>query len=83
MKARIQFEMSEKMGDELEYLMEEFGISTKKDLFNNSISLLKWVHGELEKGRNVGSINPLNSAYTELQMPIFSNVEKTEGRDAA
>ena len=38
---RIQFELSEDRNKELEALMEKTGIRTKKDLFNNALTLLE------------------------------------------
>lgn len=73
---RIQFELSEEMALSLTRLMDDFGVRTKKDLFNNSISLLQWVSDELKNGKKIGSIEPDSESYSQLMMPIFSNVKK-------
>ena len=42
MTARFQLDISREHLKELESLMKELGIITKKDLFNQTITLLEW-----------------------------------------
>jgi hypothetical protein len=46
MPARLQLDLTKEHLQELEALMKELGISTKKDLFNQAITLLEWAVAE-------------------------------------
>ena len=74
MSVRLQIELPEERVRELEALMKECDIATKKDLFNNALTLLEWAVRESEKGRIVASVDEENQRYRELQMPAFSAV---------
>jgi hypothetical protein len=71
---RIQFEMPEDKAKELDALMNEIGVQTKKDLFNNALTLLKWAIKETKRRRSIASVDEKNGKYRELQMPALSNV---------
>lgn len=72
MNARVQFELPEAKIKELETLMKEAGIRTKKDLFNNALSLLEWAIKEKREGRIIASIDEKNQKYKEVIMPLLS-----------
>lgn len=74
---RIQFEMSEEKVKELEALMEEGGVRTKKDLFNNALTLLEWSLRERKAGRIIASVDEKEKRYKEIEMPILSAVRKS------
>ena len=71
---RIQFELSEDKVRELEALMEETGIRTKKDLINNALTLLEWAIQEKKAGRSIASIDEQEKLYKEITLPILSAV---------
>jgi hypothetical protein len=70
--ARIQFELSEEKLNELESLMEETGVRTKKDLFNNALTLLEWAIAERKAGRIIASVDEKENKYKEIVMPVLS-----------
>lgn len=72
--ARVQFELPDERINELEDLMKEAHINTKKDLFNNALTLLIWALNERREGRIIASVNEHENKYKELVMPILSNV---------
>lgn len=71
---RIQFDLSEDKAHELDTFMERIGVSTKKDLFENSLTFLEWAVDEIYKNPNrvIGSIDESSDTYKELQMSVFS-----------
>lgn len=69
---RIQFELSEERLNELESLMEETGVRTKKDLFNNALTLLEWAIAERKAGRIIASVDEKENKYKEIVMPVLS-----------
>ena len=82
-KLRLQIDLSPKQVEELERLMTICNLSTKRELFNSSLSLLKWAVQEIQNGRIIASVDTRNEKYREITMPAFSNVsEENESRDA-
>jgi hypothetical protein len=73
---RIQIDISEEQLSELETLMGECGFSTKKELFDNAIALLKWATKKAKKGLVVASINEKDKQYNELKMPFLQNIQE-------
>lgn len=76
---RIQLELSEDRVQELKALMEQVGVETYKDLFNNALSLFEWAIQEAEKGRTLASIDEEAGKYRELAMPIIDRIVKRRG----
>lgn len=75
-KKRIQIDVTESYADFMENLASTAGIATKKELFNNAISLLNWAIGEIEKGNSIASFSKVENSIETLRMPIFDNVRK-------
>ena len=73
---RIQFDLPDDKVAELEKLMAESGLKTKKDLFNNALTLLEWAIKEKKAGRTIASIDEQEKSYEEVLMPILSAVSK-------
>jgi len=73
MNTRIQFELSEDRVKELEGMMQQAGIVTRRDLFNNALTLFEWVINEKKAGRIVASIDEANHRYKELVMPSLES----------
>ena len=74
--SRIQFELSDDKVAELEKLMAESGIKTKKELFNNALTLLEWAIKERKAGKTIASVDEKTNRYKELLMPVLSTVTK-------
>ncbi len=72
---RIQYELSEKENAELEKMMEDTAISTKRDLFNNALTLFEWAIKEIKKGRVIAAIDEKENKYIALVMPSLSKVQ--------
>ena len=79
---RIQFELSEDRNKELEALMEKTGIRTKKDLFNNALTLLEWAVKEKRSGRIIASVDEGEKKFKEIVMPALENVTVGEREPA-
>lgn len=72
---RIQYELSEKENAEIEKMMEDTAISTKRDLFNNALTLFEWAIKEIKKGRVIAAIDEKENKYIALVMPSLSKVQ--------
>ena len=77
MNTRVQLEFSEVKIKELERLMREMGLATRKDLFNNALTLLKWAAAEKRSGRTIASIDNTTHRYKELLMPVLAEIAAT------
>lgn len=66
---RIQFELPDEKADELEALMSEQGIRTKKDLFNKALSLYAWYSKEKKAGHAIASVDEEKKSYKEIIIP--------------
>ncbi|HZR03695.1 MAG TPA: hypothetical protein VFA81_11040 [Burkholderiales bacterium] len=73
---RLQLELPEARVKQLEALMHECGMDTKKELFNTALTLFEWVIGERKKGRIIASVDEENSRYKELDIPAFAALKQ-------
>lgn len=80
MTVRVQFDITEERLKELQALMELCGIETRKDLFNNALSLMEWVVKERLNGRAIAAINEETGMYKEVQMPFFGTLDRKADR---
>jgi len=79
---RVQIELAEDRVKELNDLMERCGLTTKKDLFNNAMSILEWAVEEVEAGNSIASVNKRDQRYEVLRMPILDAASKRMPRQA-
>lgn len=70
---RMQFEIPEEREQELMDLMRRTGITTRKDLFNNALTVFEWMVREREQGNSIASINEKEKKFKELVTPIRVN----------
>jgi metal-responsive CopG/Arc/MetJ family transcriptional regulator len=75
---RIQFEIPEEKVREIERWMAEGGVKTRRDFFNNAISLLIWAMQERKKGRIIASVDENEKKYKEVLMPILENISRSK-----
>jgi hypothetical protein len=75
---RIQFEVPDERLQELEDLMKEAKITTKKDLLNNALTLFEWVLSEVKQGNAIAAIDESGQKYKEITMPVFRNVRRKQ-----
>ncbi|MGA2599464.1 MAG: hypothetical protein ABSH09_21020 [Bryobacteraceae bacterium] len=71
---RIQLDMPDERVKELDALMEITGSATRKELFNNALTLLEWAVKEKKQGRGIASIDDQEKKLKELVMPALENV---------
>lgn len=79
---RIQLDLPDEQVRELEQLMADTGISTKKDLFNNALTLFQWAVAEKRAGRSIASVDEAEKKYKELIMPPLERARAGNSRAA-
>ena len=70
---RIQLDLPEDQVAELDKLMEETRLTTRKDLFNNALTLFSWAVKAKKAGRIIASVDE-NQHVRELVMPSIENI---------
>jgi hypothetical protein len=70
---RLQIELSTDKLRQLEDLMEDTGLATKKDLVNNALTLLTWAVRETKIGRKIVSLDEQSKQYKEILLPALEN----------
>ncbi len=74
---RIQLDMPEEQVKELDELMKETNITTRKDLFNNALTLFQWAVKAKRAGRIVASLDQETGTAKEILMPALESVRPT------
>lgn len=73
---RVQFDLPEERLAELQKLMDLCGLTSRKDLFNNALTLMEWAVQERAQGRRIASVSTDEKSYRELQMPSLMHAAK-------
>ncbi len=68
---RIQLELEPERVNEIEKLMQLTGLRTKKDYFNNALTLFKWAISERSQGRQIASVDEANGKLRDLRLPAL------------
>ncbi len=72
-KQRIQFEASEDTLKLIDELMQTTDSATRKEFFNNAVSLMKWAIDKAVDGYMIAAVSKDDNVYLELQMPALMN----------
>ena len=73
---RLQIDTVPALDKLMDELTELGGFSSKKDLFNNVLTILGWALKEAAKGRMIASVDEAGGSYKELQMPALMNAAR-------
>lgn len=71
---RIQIDLPDEKVRQIEALIVETGLPTKKDFFNNAVTLLAWAIREVKAGRIIASVDESQNRYKEILLPALENV---------
>jgi metal-responsive CopG/Arc/MetJ family transcriptional regulator len=75
---RIQLDIPDDQVKALDALMEEVGVATRKELFNNALALFDWAVRERKLGRIIASVNEDEKKMKELMMPSLETAASKE-----
>lgn len=76
MKIQLDFDAQGK--EQLDSLLEQTDSKTYKDLFNSSLTLLRWAIEQRVHGRHIASVDENNQTYRELLMPAIEAAAKRQ-----
>ncbi|MFV0643169.1 MAG: hypothetical protein ACK5NN_01505 [Sphingomonadaceae bacterium] len=68
---RLQFDVRRAQLNIIEHLVEECGLSSKKELFSNAMALMKWAVQETQKGRRIASYDPERDQIEMVALPAL------------
>lgn len=71
---RVQLELPEDKVREIDSLMADAGISTRKLYIEYALATLKWALTQSRENRSVVSLNESENSYKELAMPPLDNI---------
>jgi hypothetical protein len=73
-KHRFQTDVTPEQLGQLEALMTRSGVESKRDLFNNALTLLQWAVEHNRRGCEIASIDRnKKEIVTMLRLPIFQS----------
>lgn len=75
---RVQLEFPEEKIKQLDELMKELDISTRKELINNALTLLVWAVRERKAGRVIASVDEILGKYKEVLLPVLENLVRQQ-----
>jgi metal-responsive CopG/Arc/MetJ family transcriptional regulator len=70
---RIQLDLPDEQVAQLDELMAETKLRTRKELFNNTLTLFGWAVKEKRAGRVIAAIDQSQDIVKELLMPALEN----------
>lgn len=68
---RLQFDVRRAQLNIIDNLVDICGLSTKKELFSNAMSLMKWAVQETQKGRRIASYDPNRDEIEMVALPAL------------
>ena len=71
---RVQLELPEDKVREIDSLMADAGISTRKLYIEYALATLKWALNQSRENRAVVSLDETANSYKELAMPPLDNI---------
>jgi len=81
-KTRVQLDLSPASIERMNRSMHVCDLETRKDLFNNALSLFDWAVEEVMKGRVIASLDEKDKYYTKMAMPALLNAAQYAARRA-
>jgi hypothetical protein len=73
---RVQIDFAESEMEEIDELVQKCGLATKKDLFNNALTILRWAVRQVESGHDVAAIDRNSERFLILTMPILDAAQR-------
>jgi hypothetical protein len=70
---RLQIELSDQKVRQLDALLADTELPTKKELINNALTLLTWAVRETKAGRKIVSLDEETKHYKEVLLPALEH----------
>jgi hypothetical protein len=79
-KTRVQLDLSAAEVERMNWMMKVCGLESRKDLFNNALTLLEWATEEVLAGRKIASFDDETRERRILSMPVLKTAALHKGR---
>jgi hypothetical protein len=79
---RIQVEFARERVQELDALADYCDLATRKELFNNALSLFEWAVNEVKRKNIIASVNEEERTYKQVVMTALSAAASKAAREA-
>jgi hypothetical protein len=79
-KTRVQIDLSPHEVERMNWMMDVCGIESRKDLFNNALTLLEWTVEEVAQDRKIASFDDATKERSILSMPFFKTAAARAGK---
>src|SRR5205823_13649035 len=66
---RVQIDMLPERCADLDRLMNETSMRTRRELFDQALTLFEWAVGESRQGRLIAAVEPAARGYQQVVMP--------------
>jgi metal-responsive CopG/Arc/MetJ family transcriptional regulator len=73
---RIQFDMPKDSVEELDSISKAANIRTRKELFNNALTLFKYMIKQRQQGKRIFIAGADGQVEKEFEMPVFEQVKQ-------
>ena len=80
---RIQLDLPEEQVASLDELMAETKMRTRKELFNNALTLFDWAVKQKKAGRTIAAIDQSQGVVKELLMPALESASVSAAAHSA
>jgi hypothetical protein len=75
-ECRIQFDVIRERLAELNQLMSFCDLKTRKDLFDNAMTLFEWAVHEVRAGKEIASYNRNTEHVEVIRLPVLDNAAR-------
>jgi hypothetical protein len=73
---RVQFDLLPERIFELDQLMTFCDLKTRKDLFDNAMTLFEWAVEEVRKGNQIAAYDRKNDHVETVRLPVLENAAR-------
>ena len=80
---RLQFDVRRAQVNIIDNLVDICGLSSKKELFSNSMALMKWAVHETQKGRRIASYDPKHDEIEMVALPALDLIEQPDAESTS
>lgn len=74
-RMRVTLDLPKEKVEAIDQLVTAAGMDSRKELFNNALSLLNWAVGEARRGRSIMSVDDGEGMMRHLAMPFLDALE--------
>jgi hypothetical protein len=75
-RARIMLEISEDRLEQLNKVMQDCGMQTRKELFDHALTLFEWAVEHVKAGAAIGALTVDTNTFSTLKMPALDEASR-------